>query len=64
MGTGEKQRYIPLHSLYKRLPKPLRKVILSAYVGTGCDYISKLETKMGALNAFTVKYLNNFEGNY
>ena len=62
MGTGEKQRYIPLHSLYKRLPKPLRKVILPAYVGTGCDYISKLGTKMGALNAFPEKYLNNFEG--
>ena len=39
VGTSKNKRLIPVYSLYTRLPGPLRKVLLAAYIGTGCDYI-------------------------
>ena len=56
----EKKRSVLIHSLYKRLPKPLREVLLACYVGTGCDYISKIGTKLRALSAFPEKFLQKF----
>ena len=59
VGKGDSERFIPVHKLYKRLG-PLRKVLLAAHIGTGCDYISKVGTKLGALNAIPEKFLNEF----
>ena len=60
IGSGEKKRAVPIHNLYQRIPKPLRRVILPCYIGTGCDYLSKIGTKLGAINAFPEKYLQDF----
>ena len=60
VGTGEKSRFIPIHTLHERLPGPLRKVLLAAHIGTGCDYLSKVGTKLGALNAIPEMYLMGF----
>lgn len=34
--------------------------MLAAHIGTGCDYLIKVGTKLGALNAIPEKYLLNF----
>ena len=33
---------------------------LNAHIGTGCDYLSKIGTKLGALNAIPEKFLIDF----
>ena len=60
LGTGANKRKLPIHTLYQRIPKPLRNVLLACFVGTGCDYISKVGTKHGAIAAFPEKNLDQF----
>ena len=59
-GVGNNKRFVPVHHLYTRIPKPLREVLLACYIGTGCDYLSKVGTKLGALSAFPEKFLKKF----
>ena len=61
VGNGERRRFIPIHTLHAKLPSSLVKVLLPAYIGTGCDYLSKLGTKHGALKADPARYLYDFE---
>ena len=60
IGLGDKRRFIPIHSLYQRIPKPLKDVLLSCYIETGCDYLSRVGTKLGALRALPEKFLKHF----
>jgi hypothetical protein len=60
MGSGTTKRHIPIHHLYHRMPKPLVRVLLAAHIGTGCDTLSKVGTKLAALNAIPEKYLDGF----
>ena len=60
IGASEKRRFVPIHALHKRLLQPLREVLLACYIGTGCDYLSKLGTKLGALAAMPEMYLKDF----
>ncbi len=60
MGSGTSTRHIPIHHLYNRMPKPLIKVLLAAHIGTGCDTLSKIGTKLAVLNAIPEVYLDGF----
>ena len=42
------------------MPKPLIKVLLAAHIGTGCDTLSRIGTKLAALNAILEMYLDGF----
>ena len=60
MCSGTKRRFIPIHTLYSRLTSSLCEVILAVHIGTGCDYISKIGTKLGAIKANPEIYLKGF----
>ena len=60
VGLGSNRRLTPIHKIFERLPKPLRKVLLASYIGTGCDYLSKIGTKLGCLAALPEQYLSKF----
>ena len=60
MGSGVKKRLLPVHHLYNRMPKPLVAVLLATHIGTGCDYLSKIGTKLASLNAIPEMYLEGF----
>ena len=60
MGAGPHKRLIPIRHLYRRMPRPLTDVILAAHVDTGCDAISRVGTKLAALNAIPEIYLKGF----
>ena len=60
VGSGTRRRFIPIHTLYNKLPDSLCEVLLAAHIGTGCDYISKIGTKLGALNANPEDFLVGF----
>ena len=49
-----------MHTLIATIPDPLRKVLLAAYIGTGCDYLSRIGIKHGAFNAIPRKFLHGF----
>ena len=53
-------RHIPVHTLIATMPDPLRKVLLAAHIGTGCDYLSRIGIKQGAFNAIQEKFLHGF----
>lgn len=59
-GTGEKQRFLPLHTLQKRLGPDLSRVLVKAHLASGNDALSKIGTKHGALAADPVTFLTNF----
>ena len=42
------------------MPRPLVKGLLAAHISTWCDTLSKIGTKLAALNAFPVMYLEGF----
>ena len=61
VGVGDNKRYVPVHHMYDRIPKPLiREVLLACYIGTGCDYLSKVGTKLSALSALPENFLKRF----
>ena len=49
--------HIPVHTLIATIPDPLRKVLLAAYIGTGCDYLSRIGIEHGAIPE---KFLHGF----
>ena len=59
-GTGEGERYIPIHKLGDLLGPQQCKIVLKAHVLTGCDVTSKVGTKFRALNSEPEKYLMSF----
>ena len=60
ISSGATRRHIPIHHLYSRMPKPLINVLLAAHIGTGCDTLSRIGTKLAALNAIPEMYLDGF----
>ena len=60
IGSGEKQRFIPVHTLGKKLGPELCKVVLKLHIDTGCDYLSQVGTKKSALKADPILHLYNF----
>ena len=59
-GTGEKQRFLPLHILQKKLGPDLSRVLVKAHLASGNDTLSKIGTKRGALAADPVSFLADF----
>ena len=60
VGPKKNRRHIPVHTLIATIPDPLRKVLLAAYIGTGCDNLSRIGIKHGAFNAIPEKFLHGF----
>ena len=60
IGSGEKQRLIPVHTLGKMFGPELCKVVLKPLIGTGWDYLSQVVTKKSALKADHILHLYNF----
>ena len=60
VGTGDKRRFIPIHDTLCSRLGPLQKLLLAAHIGTGCDYMSKIGAKLGAINAIPEKILMGF----
>ena len=50
-GLGDKTRYIPVHTLARRLGRDTCAALLKCHAITGCDVTSKLGTKANALKA-------------
>ena len=48
-GTGEKSRYIPIHTLISKVGPLITSGLLTAHVLSGCDVTSKVGTKQSAL---------------
>ncbi len=59
-GTGEKQRFLPLHILQKKPGPDLNRVVVKAHLASGNDTLSKIGTKHGALAADPVSFLADF----
>ena len=59
-GQDLTKRWIPLHDVVKHIGAPLARVIIKAHIPSGCDSISKIGTKKGALKFEPVKYLADF----
>lgn len=59
-GVGGSSRFIPVHTLAMRLGGDLCKVLPAVHALTGCDYTSKVGTKLSALNAKPEIYLQQF----
>ena len=53
-GTGEKSRYIPIHTLISKIGPLITSGLLTAHVLSGCDVTNKVGTKQSAL-----KYIND-----
>ena len=65
VGKKENRRFIPIHTVSDRIGSSLTQTLLKAHIGTGCDYISKVGTKHGALKASPELYLQSFgEGDH
>ena len=60
VGADEKRRFIPIHTLHQNMDRSLCKVLLALHLGTGCDYLSKIGTKLSALNANPEEFLTDF----
>ena len=60
LGIGSPKRLLPVHILHKNMPLQLLEVLLASYIGTGCDILSKVGSKAGALNTIPEMYLMNF----
>ena len=51
---------LPIHSLCMRIGDGLCRNLLKAYVGSGCDYLSKVGSKKSAIAAQPQNFLNSF----
>lgn len=49
-GTGAKQRFIPIHTLCIKIGN-IQYSLLKAHILTGCDVMSKVGTKLAAVNS-------------
>lgn len=59
-GTGEKTKFIPIHSLAMELGPSISAAVMKAHILTGCDVTSELGTKSPALKCQPEKYLGQF----
>lgn len=59
-GKGNTTRYIPIHTLYRRLGRDLCFVLPALHSLTGCDITSKVGTKKAALHANPSTHLASF----
>ena len=59
-GSKDSTRYISIHSLASEKGPELCKVLPAVHTLTGCDYMSKVGTKLAALKANLVDYLPGF----
>ena len=60
-GSGEKSRYLPIHTLAYKMGYTLSSsILLKVHVLTGCDVTSKLGTKPTALKSSPENYLESF----
>jgi len=59
--VGNSTRFIPIHMLSLRIGPGLCKVLPSIHTLTGCDYTSKVGTKLAALTANPETYLGEFD---
>ena len=57
---GNQEAYSDSSLVLDRMPKPLIKVLLVAHIGTGCNTLSRIGTKLAALNAIPEMYLDGF----
>ena len=60
VGVSASRRFIPVHILAQRLGSDKCRCILKAHIGSGCDYLSKVGTKCGAMKAYPETHLNTF----
>ena len=51
LGACERLRRLPLHILHSKLGDAFCKSLLKMHLGTGCDYLSKVGTKISELKA-------------
>ena len=56
----EKQRFIPIHTLCAKLGVTFCRVLLKAYIASGCDWLTHIGSKLASLKADPVKYLQDF----
>ena len=59
-GKGKNASYLPIHDMYKKLGYYFCKGLSEAHIGSGCDYLSKIGTKKGALKANPMENLKSF----
>ena len=59
-GRGKNTSYLPIHDMYKKLGYNFCKGLLKAHIGSGCDYLSIIGTKKGALKTNTMENLKSF----
>ena len=60
IGTGDKQRMIPLHVMHLKLGDKLCHVLIKAHITTGDDALSKVGTKHAALVCRPERFLSSF----
>lgn len=63
-AAGAHKCYLAMHYLTKQLSDEQCSVTLVVHIFTGCDYISKIGTKFGALCYSPEEYFLNFEEEY
>ncbi len=51
LGRSDNKRMLPIHEVYTKLGYNFCKGMLKAHLGTGCDYLSKVGTKLSAVKA-------------
>ena len=59
-GVGDSTRYVPLHTLFGCIGRPLCAVLPAIHSFTGCDITSTVGTKKAALEAEGEKLLKQF----
>ena len=60
IGTGEKTRFIPIHTLGRTLGHCTCSAVIKPHILMGCDVTSKTGTKSEAIKASPEGYLHNF----
>ena len=59
-GVGDTTRFIPIHTVALRIGKELCQVLTALHALSGCDYTSKVGTKVATLKACPTTYLQQF----
>ena len=59
-GTGDKSRFLPMHTLLQKIGTSLCKAVFKVHVLSGSDTTSKIGTKRAALNSNPGRYLCQF----
>ena len=60
VGTSEKTRFIPIHTLERKLGHRTCSAVMKAHILTGCDVTSRTGTKTAAIKASPESYQRNF----